>query len=86
MPDAVSTLLNCLRTEIGPLGNLLILRRFDDAYILQRKRHRVLLSANPYNFGGVITTLETDTYMPYLFYRQRGPSPMTLSMNSVPIS
>ncbi|MDQ0390718.1 NIPSNAP family protein [Labrys monachus] len=67
MPDAAGTLLGCWRTEIGPLGRLLILRRFDDAGALQRERHRALSSANPFNAGGVITALEMDSYSPFLF-------------------
>jgi NIPSNAP len=67
MPDAVGTLLGCWRTEIGPLGRMLILRRFDDAGALQRERHRALSSANPFNAGGVITALEMDSYMPFPF-------------------
>lgn len=67
MPDAVGTLLGCWRTEIGPLGRMLILRRFDDGDALQRERHRALLSVNPFNAGGVITALEMDSYMPFPF-------------------
>ncbi|MGA7808572.1 NIPSNAP family protein [Bradyrhizobium sp.] len=67
MPDAVGTLLGCWRTEIGPLGRLLMLRRFDDSGALQRERHRALSSANPFNAGGVITALEMDSYMPFPF-------------------
>lgn len=67
MPEAVGTLLGCWRTEIGPLGRMLVLRRFDDAGALQRERHRALLSANPFNAGGVITALEMDSYMPFPF-------------------
>jgi hypothetical protein len=67
MPEAAGTLLGCWRTEIGPLGRMLVLRRFDDAGALQRERHRALLSANPFNAGGVITALEMDSYMPFPF-------------------
>jgi hypothetical protein len=67
MPDAVGALLGCWRTEIGPLGRMLILRRFDDASALQRERNRALSSANPFNAGGVITALEMDSYMPFPF-------------------
>ncbi|PKU21409.1 NIPSNAP family protein [Telmatospirillum siberiense] len=67
MPDAVGTLLGCWRTEIGPLGRMLILRRFDDGATLQRERHRALSSTNPFNAGGVITALEMDSYMPFPF-------------------
>lgn len=67
MPDAVGALLGCWRTEIGPLGRMLILRRFDDAGALQRERHRALSSANPFNAGGVITALQMESYMPFPF-------------------
>jgi NIPSNAP len=67
MPDAVGSMLGCWRTEIGPLGRMLILRRFDDASALQRERHRTLLSANPFNAGGLITALEMDSYLPFPF-------------------
>ncbi len=66
-PDAAGALLGCWRTEIGPLGRMLILRRFDDAGAQQRERHRALSSANPFNAGGVITALEMDSYMPFPF-------------------
>jgi hypothetical protein len=65
MPGAAGTLLGCWRTEIGPLGRMLILRQFDDGHALQRERHRALFSANPFNAGGVITALEMDSYMPF---------------------
>lgn len=67
MPDAVGTLLGCWRTEIGPLGRMLILRRFDDAGAMQRERHRALSSTNPFNAGAVITALEMDSYIPFPF-------------------
>ena len=66
-PDAVGALLGCWRTEIGPLGRLLILRRFEDSDALQGERHRALSSVNPFNAGGVITALEMDSYMPFPF-------------------
>jgi NIPSNAP len=83
MPDAVGTLLGCWRTEIGPLGRMLILRRFDDTEALQRERHRALSSANPFNAGEMITALEMDSYMPFLSCLQRRLARMTLSTNSV---
>ncbi|GLK67473.1 NIPSNAP family protein [Hansschlegelia plantiphila] len=67
MPDADGTLLGCWRTEMGPLGRMLILRRFEAAAALQRERRRALLSSNPFNAGGVITALEMDSYMPFSF-------------------
>ncbi|WP_370677329.1 NIPSNAP family protein [Pleomorphomonas sp. PLEO] len=67
MPEAAGTLLGCWRTEIGPLGRLLVLRRFNDADTLRRERQRALLSANPFNGGGVVTGLEMDSYSPFAF-------------------
>jgi hypothetical protein len=67
MTDAVGTLLGCWRTEIGPLGRMLILRRFDDPGTLQRERHRALSSSNPFNAGGLVTALEMDSFMPFRF-------------------
>jgi len=66
-PDAVGTLLGSWRTEIGPLGRMLILRRFDDAGTLHRERQRALSSASPFNAGGLITALEMDSYLPFPF-------------------
>jgi hypothetical protein len=67
MPEAAGSLLGCWRTEIGPLGRLLILRRFDDIGALQTERQRALSSPNPFNAGGVITGLEMDSYSPFPF-------------------
>jgi hypothetical protein len=66
-PDAAGTLLGCWRTEFGPLGRMLILRRFDDSGALQAERHRALSSVNPFNAGRLITALEMDSYMPFAF-------------------
>ncbi|WP_158742051.1 NIPSNAP family protein [Acidisphaera sp. L21] len=66
-PRAVGTLLGCWRTEIGPLGRILILRGFDDADALQQERRRALLSANPFNAGQLVTALEMDSYVRFPF-------------------
>jgi hypothetical protein len=66
-PDATGTLLGCWRTEIGPLGRMLVLRGFDDARALAQERQRGLLSANPFNAGRLVTALDMDTYMPFPF-------------------
>jgi NIPSNAP len=66
-PDALGTLLGCWRTEFGPLGRMLILRRFDDLGTLQQERHRALSSTNPFNAARLITALEMDSYLPFPF-------------------
>jgi hypothetical protein len=66
-PDAEGHALGCWRTEIGPLGRLLVLRRFDDDAALAKERRRALMSANPFNAGSLITALEMDSYAPFPF-------------------
>jgi NIPSNAP len=72
--DATGTPLGIWRAEFGTLGRLLILRGFEDAGALQRERHRALLSANPFNAGGLITALEMDSYVPFSFLPPARPS------------
>ena len=66
-PDAKGTLLGSWRTELGPLGRLLILRGFEDATEMAAERRRALLSANPFNAGQVVTALEMESYQPFSF-------------------
>jgi hypothetical protein len=66
-PETGGDLLGCWRSEIGPLGHLLILRRFETAGDLAQERQRALLSANPFNAGAVITSVEMDSYQPFPF-------------------
>lgn len=74
VPDADGVLLGCWRTEIGPLGRMLVLRRFEDADALLRERQRALTSANPFNAGGVVTALEMDSYLPFPFLQPALPA------------
>jgi NIPSNAP len=73
-PDAVGAMLGCWRTEIGPLGRMLILRGFDGADTLAQERRRALLSANPFNAGRLVTALEMDSYRPFPFLPPVRPS------------
>lgn len=66
-PDARGTRLGCWRTEIGTLGRMLVLRGFDDAAALEQERRRALFSANPFNAGRLVTSLEMDSYAPFPF-------------------
>jgi hypothetical protein len=66
-PETLGTMLGCWRTEIGPLGRMFVLRGFDDTAALARERHRVLMSANPFNAGRLVTALEMGSYMPFPF-------------------
>lgn len=66
-PEAQGTLLGSWRTDIGTLGRLFVLRGFADAAELEAERHRALLSANPFNAGSLVTSLDMDRYRPFPF-------------------
>ncbi|MGX7704823.1 NIPSNAP family protein [Methylobacterium sp. Gmos1] len=65
--EAKGELLGCWRTEIGTLGRVLALRRFEAPEDMTAERRRALLSANPFNAGTVVTGLEMDSYAPFPF-------------------
>jgi NIPSNAP len=71
--DAIGEFLGCWYTDIGTLGRLLILRGFETAEDLAAERKRALLSSNPFNGAGVVTSLEMDSYAPFPFL----PAPRT---------
>lgn len=66
-PEAEGMTLGVWRTEIGPLGRLLILRSFGAAALHAKERQRALLSTNPFNAAHVITALEMDSYRGFPF-------------------
>jgi hypothetical protein len=66
-PDAQGEVLGRWRTELGQLGRMLILRRFDSNETLAQERQRTLLSASPFNAGQFLTALEMDSYTPFPF-------------------
>jgi hypothetical protein len=66
-PETRGELLGCWRTDIGMLGRLLILRRFETTEDLVAERRSVLLSTNPFNAAGVATALEMDSYALFPF-------------------
>ena len=65
--EAKGELFGCWRTEIGTLGRLIVLRGFEAPEDMTAERRRALLSANPFNAGSVVTTLEMDSYAPFPF-------------------
>jgi hypothetical protein len=73
-PDAAGAMLGCWRTEIGPLGRMLVLRCFEDTAALAQERHRALMSTSPFNAGRLVTALEMDIYMPFPFLPLIQPS------------
>jgi hypothetical protein len=66
-PEAKGELLGCWRTDIGTLGRLLILRGFASPEDMTAERRRALFSANPFNAGSLVTSLEMDSYAPFPF-------------------
>jgi len=73
---AAGELLGCWRTEVGPLGRLLLLRGFESAEALAGERRRALLSVNPFHAGGVVTALNMESYAPFPFLPPVQPGPM----------
>jgi len=65
--EAKGQLMGCWRTEVGMLGRLIVLRGFTAPEDMTAERRRALLSANPFNAGGVVTALEMDSYAPFPF-------------------
>lgn len=65
--EAKGTLLGLWRSEVGLLGQILVLRGFEAPEDMTNERRRALLSASPFNAGGVVTALEMDSYAPFPF-------------------
>ncbi len=65
--EAKGELVGCWRTELGRLGQLLVLRGFARPEDMTAERRRALLSANPFNAGDVMTGLAMDSYAPFPF-------------------
>lgn len=55
------------RTELGPLGRVLLLRSFETAEYMAAERERVLLSKEPFGGGDVVTAFEMASYSPFPF-------------------
>ncbi|MCJ2014876.1 NIPSNAP family protein [Methylobacterium sp. J-076] len=66
-PAAGGTLLGCWRTEIGPLGRVIVLRGYSQPEDMTVERRRALMSEDPFRGGGAITALEMDSYAPFPF-------------------
>lgn len=64
---ATGTVLGTWRTEIGTLGRVLVLRRFESAEALATERHRALLDPNAFGGPDVIETLDLESYEAFPF-------------------
>ncbi|MGC9271129.1 NIPSNAP family protein [Acidiphilium sp.] len=60
-------ILGCWRTELGPLGRVLLLRSFETAECMTAERERVLLSREPFGSGDVVTAFGMASYSPFPF-------------------
>lgn len=66
-PEARGALVGCWRTEVGALGRLVVLRGFEAPEDMTAERRRALMSASPFNAGGLATALAMDSYAPFPF-------------------
>ncbi len=55
------------RTEIGTLGQLLVLRGFDTREALAAERERALLSDDPFHVSSIAIALSMESYLPFPF-------------------
>lgn len=61
------------RSEIGTLGELLVLREFETQDDLRAERERALLSGDPFRAKGLATALSMDSYAPFPFLPRVAP-------------
>ena len=73
-PGAAGRLLGAWRSEIGELGQIVVLRGFDEIDELQQERRRALMSGDPFNIGGAHVGLSMETYELFPFLPEVEPS------------
>lgn len=67
-PEAAGEFLGCWETEHGPVGRLVVLRRFEDDAELRAERERAHLSRDPFGAaGGHLTDLNMASFVPFPF-------------------
>lgn len=64
---AEGQVLGMWRSDIGTIGQLLVLRGFEAESDLRRERRRALLSTNPFAANRVATSLSMETFAPFPF-------------------
>lgn len=64
---ASGTAVGIWRSDIGPLGQLMVLRAFDTDDALHRERERALMSDDPFGARGVATALSMESYARFPF-------------------
>ena len=73
-PGTAGRLLGAWRSEIGELGQIVVLRGFDEIDELQQERRRALMSGGPFNIGGDHVGLSMETYELFPFLPEIEPS------------
>ncbi len=66
-PEAAGRFLGMWRSDIGTLGQVLVLRAFDTEQQQRAERQRALFSINPFHANDVCTALSMETYSPFSF-------------------
>ena len=61
------TVLGRWHTDIGPLGQVFLLRGFETADALAEERRRALMSRDPFNGNGIVERLEMESYEGFPF-------------------
>jgi hypothetical protein len=64
---AAGTVLGRWRTDIGQLGQVLLLRQFDSWKYLSEERRRALLDPNPFRVRGLATSVAQESYEGFPF-------------------
>lgn len=64
---SAGTVLGMWLTEIGPIGQLLVLRQFEQHEDLQRERHRALMSEDPFGSASAGVSLTMESFAPFPF-------------------
>ncbi len=74
MADAAAgTVLGRWRTDIGPLGQVLLLRQFDSWKFLSEERRRTLLDGDPFRVRGLATSVAQESYEGFPFLPPAAP-------------
>ena len=70
---AAGTLLGMWRTDIGTIGDLIILRAFDSEDALRTERHRALMSEDPFGSAKAKVKLTMESYALFPFLAEPSP-------------
>lgn len=72
--DAAGTLLGSWRTEIGELGQIIVLRKFETMHELQRERERAYMAEQPFHIANPHIRLDMESYALFPFLPEVQPS------------